>query len=119
MAADFKTGTSLAAKVLASIQLASGDNTVYTVPALSAVKIATAVLCNTTSSAVVVSVSVVPSGGTVNGTHKVVADYSLAAKDSTTLPELVGSMLDAGAYISVNAGTATAVNCILTGVVSS
>lgn len=120
MTADFKLGTNLAGKILASGQLAgTSATTIYTVPAASAAKIATAVLCNTTSSAVTVSVSVVPSGGTVDGTHKIVSSYSLAGNDSTTLAELAGAFLDAGAFISVTAGTGSAVDYFLSGVVSS
>ncbi len=121
MAADFKQGTNLAGKILASgrVAPASTDTTVYTVPALSAVKVATAVLCNTSGSPATISVSVVPSGGTVDGTHKVVHNYVLAAGDSMPLPEVAGAMLDAGAYVSVNSSIAAAVTYLLTGVVSS
>jgi hypothetical protein len=120
MSADFKQGLNLLGKILASGQLAgTSDTTVYTVPASSAVKVATAVLANVTGSTVTVSVSVVPSGGTVDGTHKVVSSYSLAANDSTKLTEVEGSMLDAGAFISVIASTGAAVNYLLTGAVSS
>lgn len=120
MGADFKTGVSLAGKVLVSAQCTiAGNNTVYTVPALSAVKISSACLCNTTSSAVTVSVSLVPSGGTAGVTNRVVNAYSLAANDSMVLTEILGAMLDAGASINVNTSTANAVNAAITGAVSS
>lgn len=102
-----------------SVAMTGIDTTIYTVPALSAVKIASGLLCNTGISTVVVSVSVVPSGGTVDGTHKVVHNYSLAAGATTPLPELVGGMYDAGAFISVNVAGAGAVTYLLTGAVSS
>ena len=121
MPADFKQSANLAGKILASGQVAaaSTDTTVYTVPALSAVKVATAVLCNNTGAAVTVSVSVVPSGGAVDATRKVVASHVLPANDSTKLTEIEGAMLDAGALISVNASTSAAVNYLFTGAVSS
>lgn len=119
MTADFKQRTSLVGKILASGQLASGESAVYTVPASSAVTIASAVLCNTSATAVTVSVSVVPSGGSVDGTHRVISGYSLAAGDSTALEELVGALLDAGAFISMNASAGSAVDYLLTGMVSS
>ncbi len=119
MAADFKTGTNLAGKILAQGQLASGEQTAYTVPAQSAAKVASAVLCNTSGSPVTVSVSVVPSGGTAGATNRIVSAYPLAAGDSTPLPELVGAFLDAGAFVSINASAGSAVNYLLTGVVSS
>lgn len=119
--ADFKQGTNLAGKILASGQVATANTntTAYTVPPSSAVKVATAVLTNVTGSAVTVSVSVVPSGGAVDGTHVVVSAFSLAANDSTNLTELVGGMLDAGAFVSINASAGASVNYLLTGAVSS
>lgn len=119
MAADFKQGTNLAGGILASAQVAFGEATVYTVPAQSAAKISTAVLCNTTGSPVTLSVSLVPSGGTAGAANRVVSAYLLAANDSMTIPELVGSFLGAGAFISVNASSGAAVACTITGVVSS
>lgn len=121
MPADFKQGTTLLGKILASGQVpaASTDTTIYTVPASSATKIASGALSNVSGAAVLISVSVVPSGGTVDSTHKIVAGYSLAAGDSTTLPELTGAFLDAGAFISINASAAAAINYLLTGAVSA
>jgi hypothetical protein len=120
MSADFKQGANLAGKILASGQVAGTTaTTVYTVPASSAVKIATAVLCNVTGSTVTVSVSVVPSGGAVDGTHLVVSSYSLAANDSTKVTEIEGAMLDAGAFIAITVSVAASVDYLFTGAVSS
>lgn len=120
MPADFKTGASLAGKILASGQItAAGEVTVYTVPASSAVKIATAVLCNVTNNVVTVYVSVVPSGSAVDSTRRIIHAYQLLAADSTTIAELAGSMLDAGAFISVMTSLANSVNYLITGVVSA
>jgi hypothetical protein len=118
---DFKQGTSLLGKILASSQVAaaSTNTTIYTVPTGSAVKVATFSLTNVTGSAVVVSVSVVPLGGTVDGTHKIVSSYSLAANDTTKITEIEGAMLDAGAFISINASAVTAIDYLLTGTVAS
>lgn len=119
MTTDIKSSSSQIGKILASGQLASGESTVYTVQATTAVSIASAALCNTSGSPVTVSVSVVPSGGAVDGTHRVISGYSLAAGDSTTMPEIVGALLDTGALISMNASAGSAVNYLLTGVVYS
>lgn len=120
MPADFKQGTNLAGKILASGQVAgTSATTIYTVPASSAVKVASAVLCNVTGAAVTVTVSVVPSGQTVDATRAIISAYSLAAGDSTALSELVGAMLDAGAFIAITASAGAAVNYLLTGAVSS
>lgn len=120
MTADFKQGANLTGRILASSQVAaaSTDTTVYTVPAGSAVKIASASLYNGSASTVTVSVSVVPAGGTVDGTHRVLK-ATLVADDSTKLTEIEGAMLDTGAFISLNASAATSINYLLTGAVSS
>jgi hypothetical protein len=125
MPADFKQSTNLAGKILASSRVATGssDTTIYTVPGSSAVKIATFSITNTSTSAVTVSVSVVPSGGSIDGTHKVLSSYSLAANDTISsedvLSALKGAMLDAGAFISLNVSAGAVVCYLLTGAVSS
>ena len=107
--------TTVIPKILASAQVASGETTVYTVGASKAAKLAKLVLANTSASAVTVSVSVVPSGGTVDGTHKVMSAYSIAAGDSTVITEAENIWLGAGDFISVNASAATAINVLASG----
>ena len=121
MSADFKQSSYLAGKILASGQVASAttNTTIYTVPALSAVKVATFSLTNVTGSDVTVSVSVVPSGGSVDTTHKVVSAFVLPANDSTVVSEVAGAMLDAGVIVSIYSSAATAINYLLTGAVAS
>lgn len=125
MSYDFINVASMVRKILASGQVAAAttDTTIYTVPALSDVKVGSVSLTNVTASAVIVTVSVVPSGGTVDGTHKVLSSYSLAANDTIThkdvLSALDGVYLDAGAFISVNVSAATAVDFLVTGGVNA
>jgi hypothetical protein len=102
-------------KIFASAQLASGNTTVYTVPPNHSAKLAKLVLTNTSASVVIVSVSVVPAGGTVDGTHQIVSGYSLAAGDSTIVTEVEGVFLGDSDFISVNAGTGAAVDVMLSG----
>lgn len=102
-------------KILASAQLVAGDNAVYTAPASKAAKLATIVLCNISASPVVISVSLIPSGGAVDGTHRVISGYSLAAGDSITVNELSGAWMGAGDLLSINAATGTAVDASVTG----
>lgn len=109
--------TTVTPGILASQQLTSGDTTIYTVPANKAAKLAKLVLTNVSAAAVVVSVSVVPSGASVDGTHRVVSGFSLAAGDSTTVTEIEGCLLGQGDLISVNAGTATSIDVLLSGLV--
>jgi hypothetical protein len=94
--------------------------TVYTVPASNSVKIATGALCNTTASAVTVSLSVVASGGTASASNQIISGYSLAANDTLSLGDyLGGTFLGDGDFISVTASTGNAVVVWLSGVLSN
>lgn len=119
MAQNLMAATSGLPQVLVSQQLAATETTQYTGPASSAVKIATASLTNTSGSAVTVSVSVLKTGQTADGTHRVLSGYSLAAGDSTVLNELAGVFLGPGDFISAIAGAATSVTLVVSGVVFS
>lgn len=122
MATPNLTGiTSVLPGILASGQVAAAatDTTVFTVAANKAAKLATLVLTNTSVSPVTVSVSVVPSGGTVDGTHRVLSAYSLTAGDATALTEVVGAWLGQGDLVSINASAGAAINYLLTGLVFS
>lgn len=112
---------SLTQALLVSQQVTSTtEATVYTVPANKAVKIGQGTLCNVTASPVTISVSVIPSGGTADGTHRVISGYTLAANDTLPLGEYLGGhMLGPGDFISVLAGTANAVDVVISGAVSA
>lgn len=114
-------------RVLAAQQLTSTAETTILSPGgapLAApgtsVSITHGVLCNTTGSAVTVSLSLVPSGGTAGVANRVMAAYSLPAGDSLDLRGyVVGAKLNEGDFLSALAGTANAVTVVLSGVVSS
>lgn len=115
------TLTSLTQALLVSQQLTStAETTVYTVPANKAVKIAQGSLCNTSGAQVSVSVSLVPSGGTADGTHRVIAGALLDPHDTLSLADYLGGhMLGAGDFISVIASTANVVAVVISGAVSA
>jgi hypothetical protein len=73
------------------------------------------VLCNTTGSAVTVSLSVVPSGGTGGAANRIVGGLSLAANE-TRIFDLALVMVT-GDFITGVAGTTTAVTCHIHGLV--
>jgi hypothetical protein len=110
---------SISPQVLVSQQLGTSDAAIYTVPASTSVKVAQASLCNTTASAVTVYLSLVQTGGTVgDGTHRVISGYTLAANDTLALKDYIGgAMLGPGDKIAGYAGTATAVDLVVTGTV--
>lgn len=112
---------SLTQALLVSQQIAgTSATTVYTVPANQAVKLSQGTVCNVSAAPVTVSLSLVPSGGTADGTHRVISGYSLAAGDTLPLGDyLAGHMLGPGDFISVTASAATAIDVIISGAVSA
>lgn len=114
--------TQMFGQILFSGQLSTTSaTTVYTVPASTTVKIATATLCNTSASAVVVvTFQLLAAGQTADGTHAVISGYSLSAGDTLSLRDyLGGAMLATGEAISITAGTANLLDVVITGAVSS
>ena len=112
MSQNLIAASALNPQVLTSaLVVASGSEvTVYTCPAATATVVATAWVCNTTGSAVTVSVSVVKNGGAAGASNRIVSSYSLAANDTLSLnPYLGGAMLGPGDFVTVNAGTGSAV----------
>lgn len=106
-------------KVLLAQYVAATETTQYTCAANSAVRVASATLCNTHTAAITVSVSVVPTGGTAAGSNRILSSYSVAAGDSIRLDELTGALLGPGDFISGIASTASKVAFVVTGAVSS
>lgn len=107
-------------QILYSGQLSSTSATsVYTVPALTTVKIAQGSICNTSGSAVTVTLALLKSGDAADGTHSVISAYSLAAGDTLALKDYIGgAFLATGEAISITAGTANAIDVVITGAVS-
>lgn len=110
---------SISPQVLVSQQLGTTEAALYTVAAATSVKIAQGTICNITASPVTVYLSIVKSGGTMgDGTHRIIAGYSLAGNDTLPLRDYIGgAMLGPGDLIAAYAGTATAVDIVLTGTV--
>jgi hypothetical protein len=108
-------------QVILSQQLGTTDTALYTVPTGYSVKIAQGTLCNVTSSAVTVYLSIIKTGGTVgDGTHRVISGYTIAANDSLSLKDYIGGhMLGPGDILAAYAGTASAVDIVVSGTVHS
>lgn len=108
-------------QILFSGQLSTTAATsVYTVPTSKTVKLAQGTICNTSGSTVNVTVQVLKSGDTADGTHSIVSAYPLAAGDTLALKDyLGGAFLAEAEAISVTASTANVIDVVLTGAVSS
>jgi len=111
---DLKTATSATPKVLVSNYLPSSEAAQYTAAAGSTVRLASAVLVNTDSSARTVTLSIVKTGDSAGGANRILNAYSLAA----------GAVLDLGAvgwlgpgdFISGVASVASKVTLVMSGV---
>lgn len=113
---NIRTAANLRMDILAGVQLASGDNTVYTVPSGTAVKIAQGTLHNLGTTDVTVRVLLTKSGGSARRIYSKV----ISAGDSDTLEGyLVGHMLGEGAVITMNASVGSAIDVVISGAVSS
>lgn len=105
-------------KVLVSSQVPNAEAAIFTTAANHATKITQGSFCNTSGAAVTVSLSIVPSGGTVgDGTHRLISNYSLAAGDTLSLRDYIAdAMLGDGDRVAAVASVANAVDVVLTGV---
>ncbi len=121
MSGNLLAVTSVTPQVLYSAQLGTtADTTVYTAAAATTVKITNAVVCNTTGTAATVSIGVCKTGQTAGAANRVISAYSLGAGDSLALTEyLEETMLGPADFITAYAGTASAVNLIISGIVST
>lgn len=105
-------------QVLVSQQIANSETTLYTCASNTSVMLGGCAMANTTGSPVVVQLSLVKAGGTPGSTNRVVY-ATIAADDSTPVPELSDQFLGPGDIISALAGTGSAVSIAISGVVFS
>lgn len=63
---------------------------------------------NVTGSAAVITIRIVPSGGTAGASNAITYQKSVSAGATEVFPEIVGQILGSGEFISTLAGTATA-----------
>jgi len=89
----------------------------YTAPTLSYVVIRHVVFTNTTAGAVTVTAYIVPSGGSVADSGKVLDAYSIAAHTAYVSPELAGVVLNAGDTVRCFASAATSISMNASGII--
>lgn len=63
---------------------------------------------NVTGSAAVLTIRIVPSGGSAGASNAITYQKSIAAGTTETFPEMVGQYMAAGDFVSTLAGTASA-----------
>jgi hypothetical protein len=101
-------------KRLSQSQPGTSYATAYTIPASTSCIIKELVVCNTTANNVTLDVSLVASGGTAGVTNNVIAQHSIAAYSMViyTLSQVMAT----GGFVSMKAGTASALTVTISGV---
>jgi hypothetical protein len=107
--------------VLYEGQLTTTPASVYTAPLGEQVKIVAVQLVNITGTAATARIDRVPAGGT-DGTTEEVYNGSVAANATVGLPvagESIVTVLQHGDQLFVSSGTATAIDCTISGEIES
>jgi hypothetical protein len=100
--------TVTAKPLIVSKYAANAETTEYTAPAGTRTILDKFTAYNGSAGAVLLTVKLVPSGGTA-GASNVTAVKSIAAGETYTYPEIVGHSLEAGGFVSVLAASASAI----------
>lgn len=109
---------SVTPKNLAADVLSSSYAAVVTCPTGEAVKVGSAVICNITGAAVIVTIAIVPFGQTPNDDFAVLYQYPLSAGDSFPLWDYLGDQwLAEGDSVCAKCATPGAVVFTATGLV--
>ena len=102
-------------KVLVPAQTASSSqSTVYTATGVTAI-IDKFTATNYSANAATISVNLVTAAGSASNDNLIVKTKTLQASETYTFPELVGHALAPSGFISVIAGTASAINIRVSG----
>lgn len=99
---------------LAQTQPGTSYATAYTVPASTSCIVKELLVCNTTGTAVVFDASFVASGGTAGVTNNVIAQHQIGAYALVVYS--FASVMATGGFISLKAGTASALTVTISGV---
>lgn len=106
--------------LVATLVSSTSATTLYQVPALSTATLSQGTVCNTSGSTVTFSLNLVPNSGAVGAGNRVVSAYSLAAGDTLSLAEYLGNArMEAGAFLSITAGTSGALAVTVSGLEGS
>jgi hypothetical protein len=105
------------AQLVGNTQVAATDTTYYTVPINTRTTITAALVNNTTATARTLTVNIIPSGGSVSASNRVVSALVIpeAGTAPTQITALIGQTLLPGAVISMIAEAATALTPLISG----
>lgn len=102
-------------KRLGQAQAATGSyGTIYTVPASTTAVIKEVVICNTTSGAVTLDLSFVPSGGTAGAANAIFSTLSVSANETKIYS--MSSVLAAAGTVQAKASAGTSLTLTVSGI---
>ena len=79
------------------------DTAMYTCPSATRVYIDKLTATNTTAAALTININLVAASGAAGSSNLIVSAYSIAAGASYTFPEVVGHVLNPGAFLNAKA----------------
>lgn len=101
-------------QLVAPLQLANADASVYTAPTQTTAKVGRAVFCNTTASATTITAGIT-TGGALGASTTLISARPIAPGETYVSPELAGAVIPAGSALRAFAGAATAVTFTASG----
>lgn len=107
--------TVTAGTLVEATQVTNGQVTQYTCPASTRVILDKFTATNNTGLAATLTVNIVPSGGAAATANIILAAKVIAAGECYTCPEIVGQVLNAGAFVSTISGTNNAITIRMSG----
>jgi hypothetical protein len=113
MAVNLVTVTTINRTVLYRGQPTTSNTTLYTVPGSTDAKIASITICNTTTTAATLTLSVVQSGGTAGVTNQIMAAYSVPASATVIIDSSV--YMNTGDFVAGLQGTTSALTVTISG----
>ena len=100
---------------VSGVNLTNAAVTYYTVGANTQAIITKASFVNDDSSAVTVTINVVPSGDAVGYANRITKEKSLAAGESWSCSDIVSHVIETGGFISMIASVTAKIGCRISG----
>jgi len=101
--------------LIAPVQMTNSQTTQYTTPAATRCIIDKATVTNTDTSVRSFSVNLVQSGGSASNSNLVIDTRGVQPDETYLCPELVGQVLDPGAFLSTIASASSALTLRVSG----
>jgi hypothetical protein len=102
-------------QLCAGVQLAAAAGVLYTTPLNTITTISAATLTNSTATARLVTMYLVPAGGTPGAANMILSARTVAPGESYNVAQAIGQTIPAGATVQALCDAATAVTLVMSG----